>query len=119
MQSGEGELRSGTTCPIAWIVALSTVACGIEPELPGTIVGDEGIAVQQRCLDHEPLRRAFFGDLHVHTALSSDAWAFGVRVTPDDAYRYAFGQTILLPHESPLRSAFPLRSSDALASGYS
>ncbi len=104
MQSGEGELKSGTTRPIAWIVALSTVvACGAEPELPGMIVGDEGVAVQQRCLDHEPLRRAFFGDLHVHTALSSDAWAFGVRVTPDDAYRYAFGQTILLPHESGSR----------------
>ena len=26
-------------------------------------------------------KRAFFGDLHIHTALSADAWVFGVRAT--------------------------------------
>ncbi len=26
------------------------------------------------CTDYDPLRRAFFGDTHVHTALSFDAW---------------------------------------------
>lgn len=43
----------------------------------------------------EPDRRvALFGDVHVHTSLSFDAYIFGIRRTPDDAYRYALGQTI-------------------------
>lgn len=41
-----------------------------------------------------PLRNAYFGDLHVHTRNSFDAYIFNVRATPDDAYRYARGETI-------------------------
>jgi hypothetical protein len=36
-------------------------------------------------------RRAYFGDLHLHTSNSYDAAWAGVRTTPDDAYRYAQG----------------------------
>ncbi|HET9160773.1 MAG TPA: DUF3604 domain-containing protein [Caulobacteraceae bacterium] len=39
-------------------------------------------------------RNAYFGDLHVHTKLSFDAYIFNVRATPDDAYRFARGETI-------------------------
>jgi hypothetical protein len=39
----------------------------------------------------------YFGDLHVHTALSADAVGFDVKTRPDDAYRYAFEGTVLLP----------------------
>src|SRR5262245_54500810 len=39
-------------------------------------------------------RNAYFGDLHVHTSFSFDAYIFNVRATPDDAYRYAKGETI-------------------------
>jgi hypothetical protein len=42
-------------------------------------------------------RRAFFGDLHVHTVYSFDAYAFGTLATPYDAYRYAKGEAILHP----------------------
>jgi hypothetical protein len=52
---------------------------------------------EAECVSNNPLRNAYFGDLHVHTSLSSDAWMFDVRVLPDDAYRYAFGEPILLP----------------------
>ena len=34
---------------------------------------------------------AYFGDLHLHTACSTDAFAFGATATSDDAYRYAKG----------------------------
>jgi hypothetical protein len=40
------------------------------------------------------LRQAFFGDTHVHTALSFDAWVQGSRGRPDDAYRFAKGGEI-------------------------
>jgi hypothetical protein len=49
------------------------------------------------CLNQNPLRNAYFGDLHVHTAYSADAWHWSLRLTPQDAYRYAFGETVLLP----------------------
>jgi hypothetical protein len=43
---------------------------------------------------YNPDRNAYFGDLHVHTGLSFDAYIFNVRATPDDAYRFARGDTI-------------------------
>ena len=41
-----------------------------------------------------PVRNAYFGDVHVHTGNSFDAYVFGVRRTPEDAYRFAKGETI-------------------------
>lgn len=41
-----------------------------------------------------PLRNVYFGDLHMHTRNSFDAYVFNVRATPDDAYAYAKGETI-------------------------
>ena len=43
-----------------------------------------------------PDRSAFFGDLHVHTTYSFDAYAMGTLATPYDAYRFAKGEPI--PH---------------------
>ena len=42
-------------------------------------------------------RDAFFGDLHVHTRYSFDAFIFGTTASPDDAYRYAKGNSIKHP----------------------
>ncbi len=38
--------------------------------------------------------RPLWGDTHLHTANSPDAFAFGNRLTPEDAYRFAMGKTI-------------------------
>jgi len=48
-------------------------------------------------------RNAYFGDLHVHTKNSSDAFIFNVRATPDDAYSYARGSAIKHPLGFPIR----------------
>ena len=41
-----------------------------------------------------PQREAFFGNLHVHTGYSFDAYAQRTRTNPDDAYRWAKGEAI-------------------------
>jgi hypothetical protein len=38
--------------------------------------------------------RPLWGDTHLHTANSPDAFAFGNRLTPEDAYRFALGETV-------------------------
>lgn len=39
-------------------------------------------------------RQAWFGETHVHTSFSFDAYIYNVRATPDDAYRFARGEAI-------------------------
>jgi hypothetical protein len=48
--------------------------------------------------ERNPDRNAYFGETHIHTSWSMDAWLMGNRITgPDDAYKYAQGQTIKHP----------------------
>ena len=61
-----------------------------------------------REIERYPLRRALFGDLHVHTSLSTDAYSFGNRVGPRDAYRFARGEAVELPNGIETRLATPL-----------
>ena len=42
-------------------------------------------------------RQAFFGDLHVHTKYSYDAFVFATRAGPDEAYEFAKGNPIKHP----------------------
>ena len=50
-------------------------------------------------------RNPYYGDLHVHTKYSFEAYVFGVTASPDDAYRYAKGAAVKHPlgYEMKLR----------------
>ena len=61
-----------------------------------------------RAVESNPNRNAYFGDLHVHTMHSIDAFLFGTRATPDDAYRFARGGTLAHPAGFEMRLAKPL-----------
>ena len=50
----------------------------------------------------------YWGDSHVHTALSFDAGAFGNRLGPEEAYRFAKGQQVTSTNGGPARLARPL-----------
>ena len=49
------------------------------------------------CAQHNPLRNVYFGDLHVHTRNSFDAYLWDTRTTPEQAYRFARGEPLALP----------------------
>jgi len=53
-------------------------------------------------------KNAYFGDFHIHTSWSFDAFIYNVRTTPDDAYRFGKGESI--PHVSgqPIQLQRPL-----------
>ncbi|MDZ7589370.1 MAG: DUF3604 domain-containing protein [Rubrivivax sp.] len=52
--------------------------------------------------------RPLFGDTHLHTGFSMDAGAFGARLTPRDAYRFAHGEEITSNSGQPVKLARPL-----------
>jgi hypothetical protein len=52
--------------------------------------------------------RVFWGDTHLHTSFSMDAGAFGARLDPNDAYRFARGEEVESNTAGPARLARPL-----------
>jgi hypothetical protein len=52
--------------------------------------------------------RPFFGDTHVHTSFSMDAGAFGCRLGPADAYRFAKGEEVTASSGQRAKLARPL-----------
>ena len=52
--------------------------------------------------------RPYFGDTHLHTSFSMDAGAFGARLTPADAYRFARGEEITASRGERVKLSRPL-----------
>jgi hypothetical protein len=52
--------------------------------------------------------QVFFGDTHLHTAFSPDAGLIGATLTPDDAFRFARGETVVSSTGVPARLGRPL-----------
>ncbi len=79
----------------------------VPTEIPNSILtmGNETVAIRPEA---NPLRNAYFGDLHVHTAYSFDAFVFGTVATPYDAYRYAKGDAIRHPAGFDVQLRVPL-----------
>jgi hypothetical protein len=67
------------------------------------------------CADREPLRRPWFGDLHVHTVFSLDASTQQTRTTPEQAYRFARGEELgIQPFDAKGRARRSVRLSRPL-----
>lgn len=79
-----------------WAAVTALVAgCGGKAD---TAVPDVApLDLREPCAERNPLRNLYWGDLHVHTEYSFDAWVFDVRTTADQAYRFAKGEPVALP----------------------
>jgi hypothetical protein len=55
---------------------------------------------RQPCTQFDLFRAPYFGDLHIHTRFSADAYIYGTRVAPNDAYAFARGGTIPLADDN-------------------
>ncbi len=78
---------------------LFAIGCGSDPIEPELFAVPASSSEPERaaCAHRDSRRMALFGDLHVHTALSTDAWNYDLEVRPTGAYEFAFGGPILLP----------------------
>jgi hypothetical protein len=52
--------------------------------------------------------RPYFGDTHTHTSYSMDAGAFGARLGPKDAYRFAKGEEVIASSGQHAKLSRPL-----------
>ncbi len=69
--------------------------------IAGTSAGAPMVTeVREPCADSTPLRRPYFGDLHIHTRYSADAYIYGSRGSPQDAYSFARGGEITLSDDA-------------------
>ena len=60
---------------------------------------------REACSAHDPLRHAYFGDTHVHTKFSFDAWGQGTLAGPREAYQFARGEAIgIQPYDADGRA---------------
>src|SRR5262245_30106039 len=86
-----------TRCLVVFFLLVFGIACDHEGEnkaVPTPVVRTENRAP---CDNYQPLRQPFFGETHVHTSFSFDAYVFSVRNDPNAAYQFAKGQPVPLP----------------------
>ena len=68
-----------------------------------------GLSAAAAAPQPNPERNAYFGETHIHTSWSVDAWVMGNRITgPADAYKYAQGETIKHPMGFDIKIDTPL-----------
>src|SRR5262245_30340949 len=107
--------RAARTLLAAALAALPAPAAAPEGAAPAAPAVRRTEA-REPCAARDPLRRLLWGDTHVHTSLSFDAWGQGTLNRPADAYRFARGEAVgVQPYDAagrPLRTVRLRRSLD-------
>ncbi len=85
---------------------------GIAPpalEKNGPLAATHPASPAQATAESNPEREAYFGETHVHTSWSFDAYIYGnTKAGPEDAYKYALGQPIEHPAGYQVKITRPL-----------
>ena len=83
------------------LAALVSAPVAYAGNAPGLSAPHQEVAGAFRSQDHySPYagrnfpRHVYWGDTHLHTGMSMDAGAFGARLLPEDAYRFALGEEL-------------------------
>lgn len=102
MNSTYSKLSSLTLAIGAALLAAQLAGCnrdaGPAPAVSSPTEGAETAAAEPAALPSNPDREAFFGQTHLHTSWSPDAYVIGNTLSgPEEAYRYAMGESIKHP----------------------
>jgi hypothetical protein len=106
-------LQNRTLALVSTLVILGVAAPALADDT-GSLTPEKAEAVFKKAANYSPYAdrdfptRPFFGDTHLHTAVSFDAGAFGARLTPRDAYRFARGEQITSNSGQPVKLSRPL-----------
>ena len=77
------------------VALLAITACQDQSlEKTGSTAPPPSASVSEADIPRSKTKQAFFGDLHVHTRNSFDAYIFGTRADADAAYRFAKGEAM-------------------------
>ena len=103
---------------LAGLTGLGLTLSGLAEDAPVSDVGTLDKATAEKVF---PAKRAYspwagrdfpsrplFGDTHLHTGFSFDAGAFGARLLPSDAYRFAKGEEVTASSGQPAKLSRPL-----------
>jgi hypothetical protein len=112
-----------TTSPLKVSVLAAALAMSfplliLAEDQPGTDTGTLDKATSEKVFPAKPPyspyagrdfpTRPLFGDTHLHTSFSMDAGAFGARIGPRDAYRFARGEELTASSGQPVKLSRPL-----------
>jgi hypothetical protein len=105
--------NSAVAAALGALLPLVAFAQGASPGLPAPDAEAAARAHPARASYSPYASRAFpnrplFGDTHLHTSLSMDAGAFGARLGPADAYRFAKGEEVMASSNQRVRLSRPL-----------
>ena len=85
----------------------TSIGCALATTVFGFGIGV--LAASPGFAQDNPERNAYFGQTHVHTSWSFDAYVFGNTLTgPEDAYKYALGQPVKHPAGYTVKLKRPL-----------
>ena len=90
-----------------FFLAAISFSCQPNKKNPQESQDKEPTQMPNPTVETNPLKDAYFGETHVHTSSSMDAFIGGNRLTPEDAYRFARGEEVMA-NGSPHRLKRPL-----------